>query len=706
MHRSVLTKGLVFYDRSHKATCHLVLAIAGCLVFVIPIQAYAQHDPLKQVAVEKLVDDIFSIQDLDLNYEELYENLLQMLANPVDLNRATADELRSLWVLRESQITSFLAYRDEYGPLVSVYELQSIPDFDTETLHRLMPLVRVDDASAVFDKSLLKRIAHEKNNYFITRYGRTLEEKKGYRKETNPANRYAGSPDKIYTRFRINRSGDFSLGFTAEKDAGEAIRWNPSKHEHGMDYYSIHGQVINKGRLRNIIAGDFLAQFGQGLVLGGGFGVGKGSETITTIRRSNLGFIPYTSINESGFFRGSAISYSPIRNLVVHGFVSSLRRDGLIHQDSSVEESSLISSFATTGYHRTPGELVSRQQVNETNYGAVLNYKNQSLEAGFIADETRFSLPITRTSTLYNKYSFQGKQNLNMSAFLNFTKNNITFFSEVAQSLHHGGALVAGLLGSITRQMDVSLLYRNYNTNFYSFYSNAVAENTIPQNESGIYWGVKYAFNKKYSIAGYLDLFHFPWLRYRCYAPGDGSESLLRFNYQPSKSVVLYVQFREETKTRNLETNYYQTGNGTKRNYWINCEVDATPGLNFKTRVQASTYTLQGQTTRGLAVIQDVSFDLGRFSFSTRYALFDTDNYDNRLYGYERDVWLAFSFPAYFGVGIRRYALVQYRLTKKVDLWLRWAQTRYSDRTSVGSEGETIRGNTANDIKLQARIRF
>jgi len=45
--------------------------------------------------------------------------------------------------------------------------------------------------------------------------------------------------------------------------------------------------------------------------------------------------------------------------------------------------------------------------------------------------------------------------------------------------------VVAGILTSLTPKFDVSLVYRKFDKNFYSFYSNAVAENSIPQNESG-----------------------------------------------------------------------------------------------------------------------------------------------------------------------------------------------------------------------------
>ena len=80
--------------------------------------------------LEKLADEIFPIQDLDLNYEELYENLAQLLTSPLNLNQATSEELRSLFVLSETQIEELIHYRQAQGFLLSIYELQSIPAFD------------------------------------------------------------------------------------------------------------------------------------------------------------------------------------------------------------------------------------------------------------------------------------------------------------------------------------------------------------------------------------------------------------------------------------------------------------------------------------------------------------------------------------------------------------------------------------------------
>ncbi|CAN5478082.1 helix-hairpin-helix domain-containing protein [soil metagenome] len=676
------------------------------LLFGLSVTSYSQDFPRKDFNLEKLVDEIFPVQDLDINYEELYENLAQLLSNPADLNSITHEQLRSLMILNEDQVNSFLQYREECGPILSVYELQSIPNWTRMTFERMIPFVTVYDPQAKINSSILKRVSKEENNYLVFRTERVLEDKKGYQAGTDSAQRYAGTPEKMYLRYRVARSNDFSIGFTAEKDPGEALQWNPSQRYYGADYLSWHAQLINKGKIKNLIVGDFQTQFGQGLILGSVFGFGKNSETVTAIRRSNLGLLPYTSAGENVFFRGAGGSYAITDRLTVHGFYSNSYKDGSIVQIA--EEDPTISSFTTSGLHRTPTEIRRRLQIREEGSGAVLQFKNQNIDAGVIFHQISFSEPVVRTSFPYNQFAFNGKENRNVGAFLNVNWANFTFFTEVAQTINHGTAITGGLLGNISAQLEIAMLYRKFSKDFYSFYSNALAENSTPQNEEGFYWGWKYRFSKKYSASGYVDIFQFPWLRYRSYTPSEGNEWLLRFNYTPSKTVSLFVQFREESKVRNLpdETNLYLNSIGTKRNYWFNCDYVAPPWFTFKTRIQASSFEFAGQTSRGIALVQDVNFSAGRWSFGLRYALFDTDDYDNRLYIFEKNVWLAYSFPAYYGVGVRNYVLLQYNLSKKVDLWWRWSHTRYADRDEIGTGTETIAGNSGNDVKFQVRIRF
>ena len=679
----------------------ITILFLACGITILSAQEY----PKKEVDLEILADQLFGFQDLDLNYQDLYENMAQLLSNQINVNKATADELRFLNLLSESQIQNLLKYRQENGDLISVYELQSVPEFDLTTINKIIPFITT--ASTTSEGNLLNRILHEKNNYLILRFDRTLEIKEGFRKNANEQSRFRGDENEMYVRFRTSSPGDFSLGFTVEKDAGETISWNSHDRQHGFDYYSSHAQIQNKGNLKNLIIGDYQTQFGQGLLLGGSFGYGKGSETVMTVRRSNLGFLPYTSVNETGYKRGIALTYQVLPTLFVSPFYSNTWRDGSVASDSINEES--VSSFQTTGFHRNINEISDRKQVRELNYGTVLNYRKNNLDAGLIFNTIEFNKTISRNPQPYNQFAFTGDRMTSVGAFVNYTFFNITLFSEVAKTIDWGYGFTAGLLGSLTPKLDIALNVRYFQRDFQSLYSNAFSESSQVQNESGIYWGWKYSWNRKLSASGYADLFRFPWLRFRSYTPSQGHEWLLRLNYQLSKTILMYVQVREESKDRNLSIEnsaQYKTAEGTKRNYWINCDYGLTPKIKLKTRAQFSTFNFGSTSTSGIALIQDISFDLGKLNLTGRYALFDTDDFDNRQYAFEREVWLAYSLPAYAGKGIRSYILAEYSVSKRLSVWLRYARTRYADRDEIGSGADTIQGDTKTDIRIQVRIRF
>jgi hypothetical protein len=282
------------------------------------------------------------------------------------------------------------------------------------------------------------------------------------------------------------------------------------------------------------------------------------------------------------------------------------------------------------------------------------------------------------------------------------------FFSEVAGSVGGGKAVVAGMMSTLHPKFDMAVVYRKFDKNFYSFYGNALSENTTPQNETAFYWGWKYRWNRKYSTSGYVDQFRFPWLGFRRYAPSYGHEWLLRVNYQPDRKTTMFIQAREEVKPRNLsnELNLYSVARGRKRNLWLAIHYAVGDHVKLKSRVQYSTFSIHSQHSEGLAVLQDMSVSVGKFQVTARHALFDTDDFDNRQYVYENDVWLAFSLPAYEGTGVRNYLLIEYKISKKTGLWLRYSRTRFTDREEIGTGSELIEGNTKNDLKFQAVFKF
>jgi len=84
-----------------------------------------------------------------------------------------------------------------------------------------------------------------------------------------------------------------------EKDAGE--QFSGSSHT-GYDFYSFHAQLNDIGKVKTIVAGDFRANYGQGLVLGSGFGMGKSSYVLKV--NPMVQIKKYSSTSESNFFAG------------------------------------------------------------------------------------------------------------------------------------------------------------------------------------------------------------------------------------------------------------------------------------------------------------------------------------------------------------------------------------------------------------------
>jgi hypothetical protein len=322
-------------------------------------------------------------------------------------------------VLSQAQISSFLLYRTQNGPLLTIYELQAIPAFDLPTIYKLIPFVRVKFAPSD-NRNLWQRIREEPNHYLLVRYGQTLEKQKGYTApDTNAqgvlSSRYLGSSDRWYARYRVSHTRDFSFGFTLEKDAGEQMIWDPSTHRYGADFFSFHAQLQNRGRWRNLVLGDYQMQIGQGLVSSAGFSPGKGAETITTTRRSNLGIRPYTSVLESGFFRGAAATYELSPQWLLTGFYSLTRRDGrLLSQVDTLEnQGDFINSLQASGLHRTSLEVQAKGGVRMQDLGGNLLYvaKNRNLQVGLTFLQTNFNARLERKPLPYNQFEFKGREN-------------------------------------------------------------------------------------------------------------------------------------------------------------------------------------------------------------------------------------------------------------------------------------------------------
>ncbi|GCC51499.1 hypothetical protein SanaruYs_17240 [Chryseotalea sanaruensis] len=676
------------------------------IAYLIPcFNLQAQFINRKDVDVQSLIDELISYQDEDANYEELYENYLDLLNHPLDINNATTEQLRNLYILNELQVNSLIKYRVENGALLSEYELQSIPNLDLRSIEKILPFIIVRNPEEQLNSKLLKRIRYNPNNYLVVRSELGLETRAGF-KEDDSLRRFLGHPQKYYLRYRNSIANDFSFGITAEQDAGEAFEWIPHKKQFGFDYLSFHAQIQNKGKIKNLIVGDYQLQSGQGLVLGGAFGTGKGGETINSIRRSNILAVPFTSALENFGLRGLTLTYQVKPTIQLTPFISIINRDANVSNESL--ENNIVSSLQSTGFHRNINELIDRKVLNEKRIGFTSQYIKGALQTGIIYQYINFNKVLSPAENLYNQFAFRGKENQTASAFVNYSFYNFAFFGELAYQNPATIAFVAGTLGSLSPYFDIAILVRNYPRNFYTFSANAFSEASQPKNERGLYWGLKYKIHKHWQTSAYIDLFEFPWLQLRNYSPSHGYEWLFRLQYQPTKTINYSLQLREESKQRNLtiENPLYLTSQGKKRNLFINVDYTVAPKLTMRSRIQYTQYEFNQNATQGMAIIQDLTYDFGKLKISGRYALFNTDDFDNRQYAIEKDMWLAYSFQPYAGEGVRRYILLQYDFNKKLSFWFRYAHIRINGVESMGSGLDAIEGNVRTDVKCQVRVKF
>jgi hypothetical protein len=174
----------------------------------------------------------------------------------------------------------------------------------------------------------------------------------------------------------------------------------------------------------------------------------------------------------------------------------------------------------------------------------------------------------------------------------------------------------------------------------------------------------------------------------------------------------MYWRARRELKGENASgvtegINYLAERQRTYLRYHTSFNV--SDAVKLKSRVEVSEYVLgANDPEKGFLVYQDVSYKMSElpFTLSCRFALFETDTYNARIYAYESDVLYAFSVPAYYYRGARTYLMAKIKLLKNIDIWLRYAQTYYDDRSVVSSGLFEIQGSTKSEVKAQIRVKF
>lgn len=668
----------------------------------------------KTKIIEQRVDFLLDANEGGTNdYTSLFEQLEFYYDKPLNLNSASRLDLIDLGLFTDLQIINLKKHIAQHGKLISFEELQSIDGFNLDFLLLIRPFVKAGNNVDQPNISLNNILKEGSSSLFI-RYSRILEEQEGFSSisaaelEENENARYLGSPDKLFTRFRFNYASNVSFGITAEKDAGEEFFQNTQKD--GFDFYSAHVFIQNFGTIKQLAIGDFQAQFGQGLTFWSGLAFGR-TPNIFTLKRNAPGLRPYTSVQEDLFLRGGGVTlnYNKI-DLTI--FYSSTDVDANITSIDTLSNEAIVSSFSENGFHRTPGELADKNAIKNTFAGAHLAYSGNNLFLGLTAVNNEIDAKFQPQQRVYNQFSQLDNNNTNLGFDYNYVYKNINFFGEISKSVDGGIGYTNGALIVLDPKLSLAIQNRKFEKDFKPIQSNAIGENSTNTNEEGTFIGINAKPSKSITISAFADRFNFDWLRFQTDAPTNGKRYLFEVNYKPSKRLEAYARYRLRSRGRNtseetIGLNELVTEN--LNNYRFHLSYKVTKSITLKSRVEFSNYQLgNNNDEKGILVYQDINYKQLSFpvSFSLRYAIFETDSYNSRIYAYENDVLYAFSVPALSGRGTRFYITSKYHVARGVDVWLRYAQTYYTDRNIIGSGKDEIDGNTKSEIKLQLRLKF
>ncbi len=332
-----------FFNKRH-AACRLMTVALLVASPCCPARAFAAETG----DMQNLLDNAES----ESNLEQLLDLFDRLKSSRIVLNQADADDLCQLPWLMRSDADAIISHRRSKGPILSLSELELI--IGKEKTASIAPYI-------LFTRERALRQVPEAKAALVdgTFYSRVFW-------ETTPRQgildgSYAGENYRLYNRLQFS-TPHLKASLIQEKDIGE-----PDV----ADFSAISISAWDLGHLKSAVLGNYKLNVAQGLLIGQGRYFSKGSDPTGSIRLPSKQLLPSSSSTESGFLQGAAatLKLDPFELTL---FYSSNQRDAIISDDK------VITSFSSSGYHRTELEISRKDNVTELISGANLLYRYQA----------------------------------------------------------------------------------------------------------------------------------------------------------------------------------------------------------------------------------------------------------------------------------------------------------------------------------------
>ena len=692
---------------------------------------------------EDLAEESEGIEDLTDDFEELLSEYELCREQPININSEEMTRLGEMGLLSVFQIEALRRYRKWYGDLLYIEELLMAEGFDEHTVAVIAPIAYCGKSEKQLENeriTLSDAITRGKHQLTMN-YAQKIEDSEAYLDVNDsmlfakPNTYYLGSPVKLQVKYSYRFGNKIRFGFVMEKDAGEPLFFNRFSdttqmlvrtcRSPGFDFYGIHLYVTDirifgdtrhravgheeyeHGLLiKDLVLGDYQLSFGQGLTLWSGMSFGKASGGSSVMKRG-VGVRPKASANEGKFFRGAAATLTH-HDFHATVFYSTRQIDATMTEvgnqsdtlddpvNGEMEGPALVSAMQETGYHRSLGELNKRHTLRQQVFGGHLAYIKPQLEIGCTVYHTRLGASLELKPSKYNQFFFQGDRLTMAGLDFRWQLDRAVFFGELSMSDNKSPAVIAGITVKPSGYIDFTLMYRNYGMSYQNLFFGAVKESSRGQAEEGFYLGLQCAPFPRWNLLAHCDIFRFKWLTSQVYAPSWGQEYSLKVIHQISHHATMQLRLKSKTKMKNSTDDHvfsYYPISYTRRSLQLQLSYTLYKDWVFSNGLSYSHYfDDDGIVSRGHLLCLDVAYkpEGKSYSFTFRYALFGSDDYNSRISMYENDVLGAFSIPSLYGHGSRVYVLGKLKLLSVLSLYARFGCTVYKEETKMDVKAEVV----------------
>ena len=579
-----------------------------CLGLCVSIATLGQD-----IRIEDVLEDIFNqlSEDGDWAYEDIEEELLSIAENPMDLNEVTGEDLSRLMFLSDEQIDAILMYQYQHG-FKELYELQLIDCLKDYEIRNLLPFVKVRGEEAIRQEAKGKEM-YFREVFHYAKHEMTL------RVDARNMEDFVGDPMYGKLRYRFNYQNRVQAGVTLDRATG--VPWEKIN-------YGGYIQLKDIGPMKTIVAGNYQASFGYGLVVGSPFKRGK-SAYIQSTATTDEGLKKFSSVGDSyNYFHGVGAT-ARVKWADLSAFYS-------LRQGKEEAWNHVVGVNATARWRKLKVGVTGVEEIS------------------LLGDE-----------------AMRQKVRGAMGANVRYNWGKVDVWGEVAASHTEqwGWGTIMGVRVNPISDLNLLAIYRYYSPEYDNIYANALSSKTRVYNEHGGYLGVEYNRLRNWQLSLFGDVWK------------EGYETMAQADFLSQKDYKMHMRLR--AKRKNEIDTYSARWNGVwSLGQWkLKTQVDANM-VYAKEKWSYGFSVFQDVEYRFVKVPIVLQF---------RAQAFDAREWNNRVYMYENDVLYAYSIPFVYGLGGRFWLNARYKINDTFAVYLRVSETVYQEAWAAAHDKKHTR---------------